>query len=101
MLYLSKYSIHSHAVNQSTPCPKPYHCPTHRLIADSSGKVSYDESLRVQEVTVIVESGLAGDGESEVILVLTMDGLRETSVRGLGQLTLLVKKIDDARRTKL
>ena len=59
--------------------------------------MSDDKTFRVKEVAVIVELGLARDVETEVSFVLTVDCLREVSVRGFGKLTLFIEQVNDAR----
>ena len=52
--------------------------------------MSYNKTLRVEQIAMIVELGLSWHRESKVPLVLVVNSLREASVRGLGKLTLLV-----------
>ena len=74
---------------------------THRLIADGTSKVPDDETLWVEQIAVIVELGFSRHGESEVPLVLVVDGLRKASVGGLGKLTLLIQEVNDTTSTEL
>ena len=74
---------------------------TYCLVADSTSKVSYDETLRVEEISMIVEFGFSRHRESEVSPVLVVDSLCEVSVGRLRKSTLLVQEVNDTTRTEL